>query len=66
MLTMMEISDVGYGGGDNPGVSYELGEHRIHINFSYDEAATAPNVPSALFDKSTKFNLLIIPRRLST
>jgi hypothetical protein len=42
MSTMMEISDVGNGGGDDPGVSYhQPGEHRIHIDFSYEEAAVA-------------------------
>jgi hypothetical protein len=39
MSTMMEISDAGNGGGDDPGVSYQLREHRIQIDFSYEEAA---------------------------
>jgi hypothetical protein len=56
MSTMMEISDVGNGGGDDLGLSYQLGEHRICINFSYEEAATAPNVPSALFDMCKVLN----------
>jgi hypothetical protein len=56
MSTMMEISDVGNGGGDDPGVSYQLGAHRIRIDFSYEEAATAPNVLSALFDMCKVLN----------
>jgi hypothetical protein len=56
MSTMMEISDVGNGGGDDPGLSYQLGEHRIRIDFAYEEAATAPNVPSALFDMCKVLN----------
>jgi hypothetical protein len=50
MPTMMQLSDVGHGGGDDPGASYHLGEHRIRIDFSYAEGASAPNVPSTLFD----------------
>jgi hypothetical protein len=49
MLTMMDIADADNGGGNAPGESYKLGEHRIHIDFSYAAAATAPNSPSALF-----------------
>jgi hypothetical protein len=30
--------------------AFRLGEHRIRLDFSYFESATAPNVPSALFE----------------
>jgi hypothetical protein len=56
MSTIMETSDVRNGGGNDPGVSYQLGEHRICIDFLYEEATTAPNVPSALFDMCKVLN----------
>jgi hypothetical protein len=54
MSTMIEISDVG--SGDDPGVAYQLGDHRIHIDISYEEGAMAPNVPSVLFDMCKVLN----------
>jgi hypothetical protein len=43
----------------DPHDAFRLGEHRIRLDFSYFESATAPNVPSALFEIFTvwKHNL---------
>jgi hypothetical protein len=49
-MTMAPSSDGNHCGDNDPPASYQLGEHRICLDFSYTDADTAPNVPAALFE----------------
>jgi hypothetical protein len=68
MPTIAPPSDGNNNGPGDPPNSYQLGEHRIRLDFSYSEVDRAPNVPVALFEivsfgnrKSTISSLLTMP-----
>jgi hypothetical protein len=56
MPTMTPLFGGAFCSGDDPPGPFKVDEHRIHIHFSYDEDATAPIVPSALYEICKSYN----------